>query len=204
VKPPTSREKVYSLIFDRSPISIPEISRITGMNYKYVFQVVRTLRKENYLTTTPSRKLVVLDKKGLIFKWAKDKEVILNSLSPITLKLVPDYDMRDLVLFSGNSALWLLGKVITPAGGILYASEKTFKELMKFKDPEGYPFKVCIYDDFYFKIRKELNGYYIPSWGMILADMLVQGTYTRLFDDVFETIVSIIEGEKNEEARTFW
>lgn len=203
MKPPTSREKVYSLIFDCSPISTPEISRITGMNYKYVFQVVRTLRKENYLTTTPSRKLVVLDRKGLIFKWAKDKEVILNSLSPITLKLIPDYDMRELVLFSGNSALWLLGKVITPAGGILYASEKTFKELMKFKDPKGYPFKVCIYDDFYFKIRKELNGYYIPSWGMILADMLVQGTYTRLFDDVFETIVSIIESEKNEEARTF-
>lgn len=200
MKPPTSREKVYSLIFDHSPISMPEISRITEMNYKYVFQVVRTLRKENYLTTTPSGKLMVIDRKGLIFKWVKDKDVILNSLSPVTIKLVPDYDMRNLVLFSGNSALWLLGKIISPAGGILYTSEKTFKELMEFKDSKGYPFKVYIYDDFYFKIRKELNGYYIPSWGMILADMLVQGTYTRLFDDVFETVVSIIEGEKNEKA----
>ena len=198
MKPPTSREKVYSLIFDHSPISIPEISRVTGMNYKYVFQVVRTLRKENYLTTTPSGKLVVLDRKGLIFKWAKDKEVILNSLSPITLKLVPDYDMRNLALFSGNSALWLLGKIISPAGGILYTTEKTFEELLELKDPEGYPFKVYIYDDFYFRIRKELNGYYVPSWGMVLADMLVQGAYTRLFDDVFETIVSTIKGGKNE------
>jgi len=200
VKPPTSREKVYSLIFDHSPISIPEISRVTGMNYKYVFQVVRTLRKEDYLTTTPSGKLVVLDRKGLIFKWAKDKEVILNSLSPITLKLVPDYDMRNLALFSGNSALWLLGKIISPAGGILYTTEKTFEELLELKDPEGYPFKVYIYDDFYFRIRKELNGYYVPSWGMALADMLVQGMYTRLFDDVFETIVSTIKGGENEEA----
>jgi len=170
------------------------------MNYKYVFQVVKTLRKDNYLTTTPSGKLMIIDRKGLIFKWAKDKQVILNSLSPVTIKLIPDYDLRNLVLFSGNSAIWLLGKIISPAGGILYTSEKTFKELMKFKDPEGYPFKVYIYDDFYFKIKKELNGYYIPSWGMVLADMLVQGTYTRLFDDVFETIVSIIEGGMNEEA----
>lgn len=74
--------------------------------------------------------------------------------------------------------------------------KKTLEELLELKDPEGYPFKVYIYDDFYFRIRKELNGYYVPSWGMILADMLVQGTYTRLFDDVFETIISIIEGEK--------
>ncbi|WP_456395622.1 hypothetical protein [Thermococcus sp.] len=199
VKPPISREKVYSLLFDHSPISIPEIARITGMNYKYVFQVVRTLRKKNYLTKTPSGKLVVLDRKGLIFRWAKDKGIILNSLSPVTMKLIPDYDLRDLVLFSGNSALWLLGRIISPAGGILYTSEKTFEELLELKDPEGYPFKVYIYDDFYFRIRKELNGYYIPGWGMILADMLVQGTYTRLFDDVFETIVSTIKGEKNEE-----
>ncbi|MFA4640553.1 hypothetical protein [Pyrococcus kukulkanii] len=188
------------MIFDHSPLSIPEISRITGMNYKYVFQVVRILRKENYLTMTSEGKLVVLDRKGLIFKWAKDKEVILNSLSPVTLKLVPDYDLRDFVLFSGNSALWLLGKIINPAGGILYANERTFKKLIELRDPEGYPFKVYIYDDFYFKIRKELSGYYIPSWGMILADMLVQKTYARLFDDVFETVISIIEGEKNEEA----
>lgn len=200
MKPPTSREKVYSLIFDHSPISTPEISRVTGMNYKYVFQVVRTLRKENYLTTTPSGKLVVLDRKGLIFKWAKDKEIILNSLSPITIKLIPDYDLRELVLFSGNSALWLLGKIISPAGGILYTSEKTFEELIGLKDPGGYPFKVYIYDDFYFRTRKELNGYYIPSWGMVLADILVQGTYTRLFDDIFETIVSIIEGERDEKG----
>ncbi len=198
MKPPTSREKVYALLFDHTPISVPEISRITGMNYKYVFQVVRTLRKENYLTVVPGGKLMILDRKGLIFRWAKDKEIILNSLSPVTMRLIPDYDLRDLVLFSGNSALWLLGRVISPAGGILYASERTFKELMKFRDPEGYPFKVYIYDDFYFKIRKELNGYYIPGWGVILADMLVQGTYTRLFDDVFETVVSTIEGEKNE------
>ncbi|WP_367883077.1 hypothetical protein [Thermococcus peptonophilus] len=52
------------------------------MNYKYVFQVVRTLRKENYLTVVPGGKLVILDRKGgLIFRWAKDKEIILNSLS---------------------------------------------------------------------------------------------------------------------------
>ncbi|NJE26437.1 hypothetical protein E3E22_07375 [Thermococcus sp. MV5] len=200
MKPPTSREKVYSLIFDHSPVSMPEISKITGLNYKYVFQVIKALRRENYLTTTPTGKLVVLDKKGLIFKWAKDKDVILNSLTPITLKLIPDYNLRELALFSGNSVLWLLGRIISPAGGILYVREKTFKELIELKDPEGYPFKVYIYDDFYFKIRKELNGYYIPSWGMILADMLVQGTYTRLFDDVFETVVSIIEGERNEEG----
>jgi len=200
MKPPTSREKVYSVIFDSSPISIPEISRITEMNYKYVFQVVRTLRKEKYLTTVSEGKLIILDRKGLILKWAKDKEVILNSLSPVTLKLVPDYDIRDLVLFSGNSALWLLGKITSPVGGILYASEKTFKMLTELKDPEGYPFKVYIYDDFYFRIKKELNGYHIPSWGMILADMLVQGTYTRIFDDVFETVVSIIEGERDEET----
>jgi len=200
MKPPTSREKVYSVIFDSTLTSIPEISRITEMNYKYVFQVVRTLRKENYLTTTSEGKLIILDRKGLILKWAKDKEVILNSLSPVTLKLVPDYDLRDLALFSGNSALWLLGKITSPAGGILYASEKTFKMLTELKDPEGYPFKVYIYDDFYFRIKKELNGYYIPSWGMILADMLVQGTYTRIFDDVFETVVSVIEGERDEET----
>ncbi len=200
MKPPTSREKVYSVIFDSTLTSIPEISRITEMNYKYVFQVVRTLRKENYLTTTSEGKLIILDRKGLILKWAKDKEVILNSLSPVTLKLVPDYDLRDLALFSGNSALWLLGKITSPAGGILYASEKTFKMLTELKDPEGYPFKVYIYDDFYFRIKKELNGYYIPGWGMILADMLVQGTYTRIFDDVFETVVSVIEGERDEET----
>lgn len=200
MKPPTSREKVYSVIFDSTPISIPEISRITEMNYKYVFQVVRTLRKENYLTTTSDGKLIILDRKGLILKWAKDKEVILNSLSPVTIKLIPDYDLRDSVLFSGNSALWLLGRITSPAGGILYASEKTFKRLTELKDPEGYPFKVYIYDDFYFRIKKELNGYCIPSWGMILADMLVQGTYTRLFDDVFETVVSTVEGEGDEKT----
>ena len=203
MKPPVSREKIYSVVFDYIGIRIPEVARLAELNYIYTYQTIRVLKREGYLTTASDGRIILLDRKGLIFKWAKDKEVILNSLSPITLKLIPDYDMRELVLFSGNSALWLLGKVITPAGGILYASEKTFKELMKFKDPKGYPFKVCIYDDFYFKIRKELNGYYIPSWGMILADMLVQGTYTRLFDDVFETIVSIIESEKNEEARTF-
>lgn len=200
MKPPTSREKIYSLIFDHSPISIPKISKSTEMNYKYVFQVVRTLRKEEYLTTTPSGKLLIIDRKGLIFRWAKDKEVILKSLSPVTIKLIPDYDLKDSVLFSGNSTLWLLGKIISPAGGILYTSEKTFRELLNFKDRNGYPFKVYIYDDFYFKIKKDFNGYYIPSWGMILADMLVQGTYTRFFDDVFQTVVSMIEGEKDEEV----
>ncbi|ASJ17108.1 hypothetical protein A3L04_08515 [Thermococcus chitonophagus] len=200
MKPPVSREKIYSVVFDYTGIRIPEVARLAELNYIYTYQTIRALKREGYLTTASDGRIILLDRKGLIFKWAKDKEVILNSLSPITIKLVPDYDMRNLVLFSGNSALWLLGKIISPASGILYASEKTFKELMKFKDPEGYPFKVYIYDDFYFKIRKELNGYYIPSWGMILADMLVQGTYTRLFDDVFETVISIIEGEKNEEA----
>jgi len=199
MRPPLSREKIYSLIFDSNGIRIPEIARLAGLNYTYTYQTVRSLVKEGYLTVLGG-KVIFLDRKGFIFKWAQDKGVILNSMGPVTVKLLPDYDLRDLVLFSGNAALWLLGKIISPAGGILYTSEGKFRDVLELKDPEGYPFKLYIYDEFYFRVRKELNGYYIPGWGMILADMLVQGTYARLFDDVFETVVSIAKGGKDEKA----
>jgi len=197
MRPPVSREKIYSVMFDREGLRIPEIARITGLNYTYTYQVVRSLVREGYVTVVGGR-VVFLDRKGFFFKWAWDKERILGSLGCTTVKLIPDYDLRELVLFSGNSALWLLGKIISPAGGILYTTADRFEEVMELKDPDGYPFKLYIYDEFYFRIRKELSGYYIPSWGMIVADTLVQGTYARLFDDVFETVVSIIKGGRDE------
>ncbi len=197
MRPPVSREKIYSVMFDREGLRIPEIARITGLNYTYTYQVVRSLVREGYVTVVGGR-VVFLDRKGFLFKWAGDKERILGSLGYATVKLIPDYELRELVLFSGNSALWLLGKIISPAGGILYTTADRFEEVMELKDPNGYPFKLYIYDEFYFRIRKELSGYYIPSWGMIVADTLVQGMYARLFDDVFETVVSIIKGGRDE------
>lgn len=115
--------------------------------------------------------------------WGEDKRRIFERVKPIRVKIMPSPD----VLLSGSAALWAIGKVLSPAGGIAYVRRS--EEALSLRSGRGYVLSVYAYDDFAFRFAKTVGRFKVPSWGMVLADLLAQGMYTRLFEEVFGEVV---------------
>ena len=191
MRPPTRRERVYLSLWELGKGRIVQLAEITELKYPYVHREVRRLEKEGVVINNAGT-VEIVDRKAFVMLWSEDKRAIFERVRPVRVKMMPSTG----VLLSGSAALWVIGKVLTPSGGIVYLEKPD--DISKLRSRRGYTFSVYTYDDFAFRFAKELRGFRIPPWGMVLADLLAQGMYTRLFEEVFKEVVGNGGGQNPE------
>jgi len=182
MRPPTRRERIYTALWELGRVRIAELSRITELPYPYVHREIRRLEGEGVVVNSAGS-VEVPDRKAFVMLWAEDKRKIFERVKPIRVKIMPSPE----VLLSGSAALWAIGKVLSPAGGIAYVRKP--EEALELRSRRGYNLSVYAYDDFAFRFARRVGRFKLPPWGMVLADLLAQGMYTRLFEEVFEEVV---------------
>ncbi len=182
MRPPTRRERIYIALWELGKVRVAELSRVVELKYPYVHREVRRLEKQGVVVNNAGT-AEILDRKAFVMLWAEDKRRIFERVKPVRVKVIPSPQ----VLLSGSAALWAIGKVLSPAGGIVYARKP--EEALKLRSKRGYVLSVYAYDDFAFRFAKAVRRFRVPPWGMVLADLLAQGMYTRLFEEVFEEVV---------------
>ncbi|USH00080.1 hypothetical protein K1720_00915 [Thermococcus argininiproducens] len=182
MRPPTRRERVYIALWEIGKSRIAQLAEITELKYPYVHREVRRLEKEGVIINNAGT-VEIIDRKAFVMLWSEDKRAIFERVRPARVKMMPSTE----VLLSGSGALWVIGKVVSPTGGIVYLEKPG--DISKLRSGRGHTFSIYTYDDFVFRFAKELRGFRIPPWGMVLADLLAQGMYTRLFEEVFEEVV---------------
>ncbi len=182
MRPPTRRERIYTALWELGRVRVAELSRVTELKYPYVHREVRRLEAEGVVVNNAGT-VEILDRKAFVMLWSEDKRRIFERVKPVRVKIMPSPE----VLLSGSAALWAIGKVLSPAGGIAYARKP--EEALEMRLRRGYILSVYAYDDFAFRFAKAVGRFKVPPWGMVLADLLAQGMYTRLFEEVFEEVV---------------
>ncbi|MDI3474743.1 MAG: hypothetical protein PWQ95_471 [Thermococcaceae archaeon] len=182
MRPPTRRERIYVALWELGRARIAGVSKITELPYPYVHREIRRLEKEGVVVNNAGS-VEIPDRKAFVMLWAEDKRKIFERVKGVRVKLLPDQR----VLLSGSAALWAIGKVLSPAGGVAYV--KSPEEIANLKSTRGYPMTLYSYDDFAFRFAKRTGRFNLPPWGMVLADLLAQGMYTRLFEEVFKEVV---------------
>lgn len=187
MKAPISRELVYLSLWENPETRIARLVEVTGLPYAYVHRLIRRIEERGAIVNI-SGHVKLIDKRTLLHIWAEDKRRILSIVRPFRIELLP-YSVRDAVLFSGTAGMWVLGKTATPAGGILYIKKSDLEDVIKARNPEGYPFLLYFYSDLFFKWTVERRGFKLPSTGLLLADILAQGEYSRHFEELCDMLV---------------
>ncbi len=182
MRPPTRRERVYIALWELGRVRVAELSRVAELPYPYVHREIRRLEREGAVVNNAGT-VEIPDRKAFVMLWAEDKRKIFERVKGMRVKLLPGPE----ILLSGSAALWAIGKVLSPAGGVAYVRKP--EEVARLKSARGYPMTLYSYDDFAFRFAKRVGRFSLPPWGMILADLLAQGMYTRLFEEVFEEVV---------------
>ncbi|WP_456366816.1 winged helix-turn-helix domain-containing protein [Thermococcus sp.] len=182
MRPPTRRERIYMALWELGRGRVAELSRVTELPYPYVHREIRRLEREGVIVNNAGS-VEVPDRKAFVMLWAEDKRRIFERVKGMRVKLLPGPE----ILLSGSAALWAIGKVLSPAGGVAYVRKP--EEALKLRSRRGYALSVYAYDDFAFRFAKGVGRFRVSPWGMVLADLLAQGMYTRLFEEVFEEVV---------------
>ncbi len=94
----------------------------------------------------------------------------------VTYRVRPK-EVREFAVFSGTSAIWILGKVLEPSPGVVYVRREDLEKLkrMEVKREErgrGYPLNFYFYDPEVFKYTVNRKGYLTPVIEQIIADTL--------------------------------
>jgi len=93
------------------------------------------------------------------------------------------------VVFSGTSALWVLGKVLEPSFGTAYIKREDFEKLRRIGlKREGYPIRFYSYDEDVFNYTIGIRGYKLAIIEQVIADSIGEGMYTRLTEELLEEI----------------
>ena len=97
--------------------------------------------------------------------------------------------VRDFVVFSRTSALWILGKVLEPSFGTAYIKREDFEKLRRIGiKREGYPIRLYSYDEDVFNYTISIRGYRLAIIEQIIADSIGEGMYTRIIEELLEEI----------------
>lgn len=187
MKAPIVKEKILRELAFKGSTSVRELLAQFGVNRPYLYRILRSLESEGAIVLEMG-KIRVVDKKSLIYVWGTEKRKIFRVVKGVTYKVRPK-KVRDFVVFSGTSALWVLGKVLEPSFGTAYIKKEDFERLRQIGiKREGYPIKFYSYDEDVFYYVKSIRGYMLPPVEQIIADALGEGMYTRVIEELLEDV----------------
>ncbi|NJE00441.1 winged helix-turn-helix domain-containing protein [Thermococcus sp. JdF3] len=187
MRAPILKEKILRELAVRGDTSVRELLARFKVNRPYLYRVLRSLESDGVIVLEMG-KVRVLDKRALLYVWGAEKRKIFRVIKGVTFRVRPR-EVRDFVVFSGTSALWVLGKVMEPSFGTAYIRVEHFEKLKQIGlKREGYPIRFYSYDEGVFNYTVNIRGYRLPVIEQVIADALGEGVYTRVIEDVLEEI----------------
>lgn len=189
MRAPILKEKILRELAVKEEISVKELLAKFKVNRPYLYRILRSL-ESNGAIILETGKIQVVDKKALLYVWGAEKRKIFKVIRGMTYRVRPK-KVRDFVVFSGTSALWILGKVLEPSFGTAYIKRKDFEKLKRIGiKREGYPIKFYSYDEDVFNYTVNMRGYRLPIIEQVIADALGEGMYTRTVEELLEEMES--------------
>ena len=187
MRAPVLKEKILRELAVKGETSVKELLLKFKVNRPYLYRVLRSLESDGAIALEMG-KIRVLDKRTLLHVWGAEKKKIFQVVKGVTYRVRPK-KVRDFVVFSGTSALWVLGKVLEPSFGAAYIKREDFEKLRRIGiKREGYPIRFYSYDEDIFNYTITMRGYRLPVIEQIIADALGEGIYTRTVEELLEEI----------------
>ncbi|NJE26440.1 hypothetical protein E3E22_07390 [Thermococcus sp. MV5] len=187
MRAPVLKEKILRELAVRGDTSVRELLARFKVNRPYLYRVLRSLESDGAIVLERG-KVRVLDKRALLYAWGAEKRKIFRVIKGVTFRVRPR-KVRDFVVFSGTSALWVLGKVMEPSFGTAYIRVEDFEKLNRIGiKREGYPIRFYSYDEEVFNYTINIRGYTLPVIEQVIADALGEGMYTRVIEDLLEEV----------------
>lgn len=185
MRAPVLKEKILRELAVKEEISVKDLLAKFKVNRPYLYRILRSL-ESNGAIILETGKIRVVDKKALLYIWGAEKRRIFRVIKGVTYRVRPK-KVRDFVVFSGTSALWVLGKVLEPSFGTAYIKREDFEKLMQIGiKREGYPIRFYSYDEDIFNYTMTMRGYRLPVIEQIIAEALGEGIYTRTLEELLE------------------
>ncbi|HHI00857.1 MAG TPA: hypothetical protein ENL40_05240, partial [Thermococcus litoralis] len=146
MRAPVLKEKILRELAVKGETSVKELLLKFKVNRPYLYRILRSLESNGAIILETGR-IVVVDKKVLLYTWGEEKRRIFQIIRGVTYRVRPK-KVRDFVVFSGTSALWVLGKVLEPSFGAAYIKREDFEKLRRIGiKREGYPIRFYSYDE---------------------------------------------------------
>ena len=189
MRAPVLKEKILRELAVKGETSVKELLLKFKVNRPYLYRILRSLEGNGAIILETGR-LEVVDKKVLLYTWGEEKRRIFQIIRGVTYRVRPK-EVRDFVVFSGTSALWVLGKVLEPSFGTAYIKKDDFDRLKQIGiKREGYPIRFYSYDEDIFNYTITMRGCKLATIEQIIADALGEGMYTRTVEELLEEIES--------------
>jgi len=189
MRAPIVKEKILRELAVKGETSVKELLAKFKVNRPYLYRILRSLESNGAIILETGR-IEVVDKKVLLYTWGEEKRRIFQIIRGVTYRVRPK-KVRDFVVFSGTSALWILGKVLEPSFGTAYIKREDFEKLRRIGiKREGYPIRFYSYDEDIFNYTITMRGYRLPVIEQIIADALGEGIYTRTVEELLEEMES--------------
>jgi len=187
MRAPILKEKILRELAVKEEVSVKELLARVNVNRPYLYRILRSLESDGAISLEIGR-IRVLDKKSLLYVWGAEKKKIFQVVKGVTYKVRPK-KVRDFVVFSGTSALWVLGKVLEPSFGTAYVRKEDFERLRRIGiKREGYPIRFYSYDEDIFNYTRNAGGYRLAIIEQVIADTLGEGIYTRVIEELMEEV----------------
>jgi len=189
MRAPIVKEKILRELAVKGETSVKELLLKLKVNRPYLYRVLRSLESDGAIALEMG-KIRVLDKRTLLHVWGAEKKKIFQVVKGVTYRVRPK-KVRDFVVFSGTSALWVLGKVLEPSFGTAYIKKDDFDRLKQIGiKREGYPIRFYSYDEDVFNYTIGMRGYRLAIIEQVIADSIGEGMYTRIIEELLEEIES--------------
>ena len=189
MRAPVLKEKILRELAVKGETSVKELLLKFKVNRPYLYRILRSLEGNGAIILETGR-IEVVDKKVLLYTWGDEKRRIFQIIRGVTYRVRPK-KVRDFVVFSGTSALWILGKVLEPSFGTAYIKKDDFDRLKQIGiKREGYPIRFYSYDEDIFNYTITMRGYRLATIEQIIADALGEGMYTRTVEELLEEMES--------------
>ncbi len=185
MRAPILKEKILRELAVKEEISVKELLAKFKINRPYLYRILRSVESNGAIILETGR-IKVVDKKVLLYTWGEEKRKIFQVVRGATYRVRPK-KVRDFVVFSGTSALWLLGKVLEPSFGTAYIKKDDLDMLKQIGiKREGYPIRFYSYDEDVFNYTMGIRGYRLAIIEQVIADALGEGIYTRAIKELLE------------------
>jgi len=185
MRAPILKEKILRELAVKEETSVKELLAKFKINRPYLYRILRSLESNGAIILETGR-IKVVDKKVLLYTWGGEKRRIFQVVKGVTYR-VRLKKVRDFVVFSGTSALWVLGKVLEPSFGTAYIKREDFEKLQQIGiKREGYPIRFYSYDEDVFNYTMSIRGYRLAIIEQVIADSIGEGMYTRVIEELLE------------------
>ncbi|ALM76366.1 helix-turn-helix domain-containing protein [Thermococcus barophilus] len=185
MRAPILKERILRELAVKGEISVRELLARFKVNRPYLYRILRSLESNGAIILETGR-IRVVDKKVLLYTWGEEKRKIFQVVRGVTYRVRPK-KVRDFVVFSGTSALWVLGKVLEPSFGTAYIKKDDLDMLKQIGiKREGYPIRFYSYDEDVFNYTMGIRGYRLAIIEQVIADSIGEGMYTRIIEELLD------------------